>query len=467
MSAQGQAEAGQEVRASAVRRAVTGAAIGNLIEWFDYASYGYLAATIAAVFFAAGNETAALMGAFGVFAVSFIVRPIGGLFWGHFGDKLGRKRILALTIIIMSASTFAIGLIPSYAAIGLAAPLLLLVARLVQGFSAAGEYAGAASFIAEYASERRRGLLVSMVPASTAAGLALGILVATLLQYNLTEAALQSWGWRVPFLMAGPLGVIGLYIRMRLEDTPVFQELENRQEIEQAPLLTGLRRNYRQILVAFGVVCLNAVGFYMILSYMPTYLSQELGFSSLTSNMTTMVSLGTYVLLLPFVGTLADRVGRKPVLIGACVLFVVFTIPAFELLSLGGVAFAILAQLLLGAMLAGNDGVLATFLTEMFPTTVRYSSFALSFNLGNALFGGTAPFVATFLIARTNNDFAPGFYLMAAAVIALLALLKTKETAWQPLQKEYNELGPGPDAEPRLTPEAGARKVEADRRESL
>ncbi len=144
MSAQGQAEAGQEVRASAVRRAVTGAAIGNLIEWFDYASYGYLAATIAAVFFAAGNETAALMGAFGVFAVSFIVRPIGGLFWGHFGDKLGRKRILALTIIIMSASTFAIGLIPSYAAIGLAAPLLLLVARLVQGFSAAGEYAGAA-----------------------------------------------------------------------------------------------------------------------------------------------------------------------------------------------------------------------------------------------------------------------------------------------------------------------------------
>jgi MHS family proline/betaine transporter-like MFS transporter len=425
-----------EPRTSEVRRAVFGAAIGNLIEWFDYASYGYLAAVIAAVFFAPGDETAALLATFAVFAVSFVVRPIGGLVWGHYGDKIGRQRVLALTIIIMSVGTFAIGLIPPYASIGLAAPLLLLLCRLVQGFSASGEYAGASSFIAEYAPPNRRGLLVSMVPASTAAGLVLGATIAVLLQTSLSEAALQSWGWRVPFLVAGPLGVVGLYIRLRLEDTPLFRELEREHHVAQAPVLTGLRENWKQILIAFGVICLNAVGFYMILSYMPTYLSQELGFDSVTATLTTIVSVATYVVFLPLVGTLADRVGRKPVLFGACVLFVLLTLPSFELLSLGGVVFAVLAQIVLGAILAGNDGVLATFLTEMFPTTVRYSSFALSFNLGNAIFGGTAPFVATFLISLTGNNFAPGFYLMAAAVVAFLALLFTKETAKRDLQQE-------------------------------
>jgi len=436
MAVEAGAVASVEARGSAVRRAVFGAAIGNMIEWFDYASYGYLAAVIAAVFFAPGNETAALLGAFGVFAVSFVVRPIGGLVWGHYGDKVGRQRVLALTIIIMSVATFAIGLIPSYASIGIAAPLLLLACRLVQGFSASGEYAGASSFIAEYAPDNRRGLLVSMVPASTAAGLVLGAGIATLLQYNLTEAALESWGWRIPFLVAGPLGIVGLYIRLKLEDTPLFRKLEREQEVAQAPVLTGLRRNWRQILVAFGVVCLNAVGFYMILSYMPTYLSEELGFDAVTAILTTIVSVAAYVLFLPLVGTLADRVGRKPVLMVTCALFVLLTLPSFGLLSLGGVAFAILAQILLGAILAGNDGVLATFLTEMFPTNVRYSNFALSFNLGNAIFGGTAPLIATFLISLSGNTFAPGYYLMAAAGVAFVALLFTRETANKPLKQE-------------------------------
>jgi MHS family proline/betaine transporter-like MFS transporter len=425
-----------EARTSEVRRAVFGAAIGNLIEWFDYASYGYLAAVIAAVFFAPGDETAALLATFAVFAVSFVVRPIGGLVWGHYGDKIGRQRVLALTIIIMSVGTFAIGLIPPYASIGLAAPLLLLLCRLVQGFSASGEYAGASSFIAEYAPPNRRGLLVSMVPASTAAGLVLGATIAVLLQTGLSEADLQSWGWRVPFLVAGPLGVVGLYIRLKLEDTPLFKELEREHHVAQAPVLTGLRENWKQILIAFGVICLNAVGFYMILSYMPTYLSEELGFDSVTATLTTIVSVAAYVVFLPIVGTLTDRVGRKPVLFGACVLFLLLTLPSFELLSLGGVVFAVLAQIVLGAILAGNDGVLATFLTEMFPTTVRYSSFALSFNLGNAIFGGTAPFVATFLISLTGNNFAPGYYLMAAAGVAFIALLFTKETAKRGLQQE-------------------------------
>lgn len=416
----------EKTQSSGVKQAVFGAAIGNLIEWFDYASYGYLATIIAVVFFAPGNEKAALLGTFGVFAVSFIARPIGGIVWGHYGDKLGRKRILTLTIIMMSLATFAIGLIPSYASIGIAAPLLLLLCRIVQGFSASGEYAGASLFIAEYAPKSRRGLLVSMVPASTAAGLLLGALTAILLQYNLTQDALHSWGWRIPFLVSGPLGLIALYIRQKLEDTPVFKEMEH--EETQTPVFMSVRQNWKQILVAFGIICLNAVGFYTILSYMPTYLVNELGFDSMKAILTTIISLTTYVILLPLVGTLADRVGRKPVLIGASILFMLFAYPAFSLLSLGGM-YAVLAQILLGAILAGNDGVLATFLSEMFPTSVRYTCFGLSFNMGNAIFGGTAPFIATFLILQTGNMFAPAFYLMAAALVAFVALLGTKETA--------------------------------------
>ncbi len=410
---------------SEIKRVVFGAGMGNLIEWFDYASYGYLATIIAAVFFAPGNERAALLGTFGVFAISFIARPIGGIVWGHYGDKLGRKRILILTIILMSLGTFLIGLIPSYATIGMAAPLLLLLCRLLQGFSASGEYAGASLFIAEHAPKSRRGLLVSVVPASTAAGLLLGALTAAGLEFSLTEDALHSWGWRIPFLVSGPLGLIALYLRLKLEDTPSFQELDH--EKPQDPVFMSIRQNWVKILVAFGVICLNAVGFYTILSYMPTYLSNELGFDSVKSILSTIASLGTYVIFLPIVGALADRVGRKPVLIGASILFILFSYPAFMLLSLGGV-YAVLAQIFLGAILAGNDGVLATFLSEMFPTSVRFTCFGLSFNLGNAIFGGTAPFIATFLILQTGNNFAPALYLMAAALIAFIALLKTKET---------------------------------------
>ena len=415
-----------EVNPSDVKKAVMGASIGNLIEWFDYASYGYLATIIAVVFFPAGNPQLALLGTFGVFAVSFIARPIGGIIWGHYGDKLGRKKILILTLLLMSISTFAIGLIPSYATIGIAAPLLLLLCRIVQGFSASGEYAGASLFIAEYAPKGRRGLLVSMVPASTAAGLMLGALAAFGLEATLSHEALHSWGWRIPFLLAGPLCLIALYLRMKLEDTPVFNEMGHSEE--QLPIAKTVKLNWKQILIAFGVILLNAVGFYTILSYMPTYLTNELNFSGTVGILTTLVSLTTYVIFLPMVGTLADRVGRKPVLIGACISFILLSYPAFLLLTLGGI-WPVIALILLGAILAGNDGVLATFLTEMFPTKVRYTCFGLSFNLGNAIFGGTAPFIATFLILQTDNQFAPAFYLMAAALVALVALTRTKETA--------------------------------------
>lgn len=374
------------------------------------------------------------MATFAVFAISFIVRPIGGIIWGWIGDRFGRREALAWSILIMSGATTAIALLPDYRHIGVWAPVLLLLMRVIQGFSAAGEYAGAASFIAEYSPPDRRGLFVSIVPASTAAGLLFGSLLSGLLFWMLSDAQMQSWGWRLPFLLALPLGFIGLYIRLKLEDTPKFRELEAAQTVEETPIRDLFHNHRREIIIAFGVTCLNAVGFYLILSYMPTYLSTELGWSHVEASISTSISLVAYILLIFLMGQLSDKFGRKTVLITASLLFIVLTVPLFLMLDGASFTTVILIQVAFGALLTINDGTLASFLTEIFPTRVRFSGFAFSFNSANALFGGTAPFVATFLIGTTGSTLAPAWYLVAAAIVALIAILMTAETARRPLK---------------------------------
>ncbi|KSU64174.1 MFS transporter [Arthrobacter sp. NIO-1057] len=422
----------QEVRQTR-RKVIAASFIGNFVEWFDYAAYGYLAVTIAAVFFPSDDPQAGLLMAFGVFAISFMVRPIGGFIWGHLGDKIGRREALSYSILLMTGATFCIALLPGYAVIGIGAPLLLLVLRLVQGFSAAGEYAGASAFLVEYAPANRRGLYAAVVPASTATGLLAGSLMAAGLTSLLSAESLESWGWRLPFLLAAPLGLIGRYIRTKLEDSPAFVEASATSAPEGSPVGSLIKNHWRQLLQASGAVLLNAVGFYVILSYMPTYLSEELGLDATGSYLATTIALLTYIGFIFLTGLLSDRFGRKRVLISASILFVLFTVPAFMLLETGGFLLIILVQIALGAMLALNDGTLPSFLAEMFPTRVRYSGFAVSFNLSNALFGGTAPFIATLLIATSGSVIAPGWYLMAAAVISLVAVASSVETSRKPL----------------------------------
>ena len=411
------------------RRVVVASFIGNFVEWFDYAVYGYLATTIAVVFFPEADRTAALLSTYALFAISFLVRPLGGFFWGHLGDRIGRKNALAYSILIMSGATFCIALLPGYATIGLAAPGLLLLLRVIQGFSAAGEYAGSSAFLVEYAPPKRRGMYAAVVPGSTATGLLLGSLIATLMTSLMSTDQIESWGWRIPFLLAAPMGLIGRYIRNRLEDTPEFAALAQADDAITAPTRELLTKHWRTGLIASGAVLLNAVGFYVILSYMPTYLSEEVGIDSTRSYVATTLALLTYIGFIFLTGALSDRFGRKKVLLSASVLFVVFTVPAFMLLDTGTFLVILGVQILLGGMLTLNDGTLPSFLAELFPTSVRYSGFAVSFNLSNALFGGTAPFVATWLIATTGNLLAPGFYLMAAAVVSGIAVLLARETA--------------------------------------
>lgn len=417
------------------RRVVAASFIGNFVEWFDYAVYGYLAATISTVFFPDADPTTGLLLTFGVFALSFVVRPLGGFFWGHLGDKVGRREALSWSILVMSIATFAIALLPTYAMVGILSPVLLLVVRVVQGFSASGEYAGASSFLVEYAPPGRRGVYAAVVPASTAAGLLFGSLLAALLTWVLSDGQMHGWGWRLPFLLAAPMGLIGRYIRYRLEDTPAFRALEKDDEVAGTPILEMFRVHGRLLAIALGAALLNAVAFYVLLSYMPTYLSEELGFGKTQSFLATTVSLATYIGFIFLTGLGSDRWGRKTMLLTASTLFICLSVPAFLLLDGAGFLTILLIQVVLGAMLTLNDGTLPSFLAEMFPTRVRYSGFAISFNLANAIFGGTAPFVATLLISQTGSKIAPAWYLVAAAAVSLVAVLASRETCREPLRE--------------------------------
>ncbi|MBF8757699.1 MFS transporter [Pseudomonas guariconensis] len=428
----------QDAERQALRKAARASFMGNFVEWFDYAAYGYLATIIAATFFPDADKTTGLLATFAVFALSFIVRPLGGVVWGHFGDRHGRRNALSWSILIMSVSTFCIGILPSHAQIGVWAPCLLLLIRLVQGFSASGEYAGASAFLAEYAPAGRRGLYTSIVPASTAAGLLFGAAFVATLHALLSTEALHSWGWRLPFLLAAPFGLVGRYIRMSLQDTPKFLEMEQRLESKgcggSTPIRELLTLHRRSLLIGIGVTCLNAVAFYLLLSYMPTYLSNEMGMSERDSFIASTVSLATYIGLIFLMGRLSDRFGRKTMLVIASLLFLGLTVPLFSLLDHQPLLVILAIQILFGAMLAMNDGTLPCLLAEIFPTRVRFSGFALSFNIANALFGGTAPFIATWLIQVTGSTLAPAGYLLAAAAVALVAMLACRETAHRALQ---------------------------------
>jgi len=423
---------------TALKKAALACFIGTFVEWFDYASYGYLAPVIAVVFFPQENRAVSLMLTFAVFAISFILRPIGAVVWGNLGDKLGRRWALSWSILLMSGATFLIGFLPGYLALGVGAPLLLLGLRMIQGFSASGEYAGASTFLAEYAPPKRRGIYTSIVPASTATGLLAGSLLVALLHATLSTPDMQAWGWRIPFLLAGPLGIIGRYIRVHLEDSPVFLELieDSEASIPKTPIRDLFRSHLRTVLVSFGVASLNAVAFYVILSYMPTYLSEELGFPAQQSFLASSITLAVYVALIFVQGDLSDHFGRRRMLIVACVGFILLSVPLFSMLGGAGFVAVVAVEIGFTVMLTMNDGTLPTYLAESFPTEVRYSGFALTFNSANALLGGTAPFICTWLIAQTGSVMAPAWYLVAISVLALGAMIAAKSVSHLPTGKE-------------------------------
>ena len=408
----------------ALGRVALSSFLGNFIEWFDYATYTYFAITIGAVFFPESGVNSTLM-AFAIFALSFIFRPLGAVFWGNMGDKKGRKWSLSISIFLMSGAAFLIGCLPSFAAIGIASPILLLVLRSVQGFSAAGEYSGAAVFLAEYAPADKRGRYCSLVPASTATGLFVGSTVALVLKSVLPEVALVEWGWRIPFLMAGPLGYIAHFIRTRLEDSPAFHEMEREKKEVDRPSRLVFKKYRRRLLSSIAATMVNSVGFYLVLTYLPTYLTSYTTMGASEAQLATDIALVTYIFIIFGAGRLSDRVGRRRMLLGACATFIVLSIPCFLMLGTASLPIVIVAELIMCVTLSLNDANIACYQAEMFPTEVRYTGAALGSNIAYVVFGGTASFVATALIDATGNGLMPAFYMMAISAVAGVILFFT------------------------------------------
>jgi MHS family proline/betaine transporter-like MFS transporter len=421
-----------------LKRAVGAAALGNAMEWFDFGVYGYLAVTLGHVFFPGSSPMAQVIATFATFTVAFLVRPLGGLVFGPLGDRFGRQRVLAATMIMMALGTFAIGLIPSYARIGVWAPVLLLLARLLQGFSTGGEYGGAATFIAEYSTDARRGQMGSWLEFGTLGGYIAGAGVVTGLTMLLSDDSMLAWGWRVPFLVAGPLGLLGLYMRMKLEETPAFkahaEAMESAGDRPRIGLMELLGVHGRQLLKCIGLVLVFNVTDYMLLTYMPSYLTVTMGYSESKGLLLILIVMLVMMPLNVVGGRISDRVGRRPMIIGACAAMFLLAMPCMHLVRTGDDRLILLGLMLLGVALVCFTSTMPSTLPALFYTPVRYSALSLAFNVSVSLFGGTTPLVTAWLVERTGDPMVPAYYLMGAAVIGIVTMLFVRETAGLPLR---------------------------------
>lgn len=419
-----------------LRKVTIAAAAGTVVEWFDFAIYGFLAPIIAKVFFPDENHLVGLLQTFAVFAVAFALRPVGGAFFGMLGDRIGRKRVLALTVMLMSGATVAMGVLPGYATIGVWAAVLLTLARSLQGFSAGGEYAGAVTYVIEHASPNQRSRYSSWMPAATFGSFAVAALMCYLLTANLSTEAMNGWGWRIPFLVAAPMGLVAFYIRRRLQESPLFAEIADDSKTTHARLGTTLRQQWRPMLTLGGYISLTALSFYTFSTYMTTFLREVVLLPADQVLMTNVAALAFAAVLSPVLGRVCDKVGRKAMMTASSILLGALAVPAYLLASQGGLGNAFLSQILLATGAVAANVVTAVLLSEVFPTAVRYTASAITYNVSYAIFGGTAPFVATFLIATTGNKLAPALYLTVIAAGALIATYLIPETSKRSLSEE-------------------------------
>lgn len=420
-----------------LRRTIAASAIGNATEWFDYGIYAYGVTYISAALFP-GSTSEATLFALATFAISFLVRPFGGMLWGPLGDRRGRKSVLAITIIMMSAATFGIGLIPSFQAIGFWAPAILIVLRLAQGFSTGGEYGGAATFMAEHSPDARRGFYGSFLEVGTLLGFSLGALLMLGFALVLGDTAMHDWGWRLPFLAAAPLGLVGLYLRARIDESPVFREAAPREHSlrTHARDLSHLFRRHWQPMIVLGllVLALNVVN-YTLLSHMPTYLQLRLGLSPTQALYVPVIGMLFMTLLLPAAGALSDVWGRKPLWWLSLAGLFVAALPAYQLMSTG-VLGAVAGFCLLGLLYAPQLATISATFPAMFPTSARFAGLAISYNVSTSLFGGTAPAFNSWLIGITGDVNVPAYVMMAACAVGMTALPFLAETAGRPLRRE-------------------------------
>lgn len=413
---------------STLRKVIMAAAIGNFIEWFDFAIYGFLATILTQEFFPSDNMTTGLLKTFAVFAVGFALRPIGGIVFGMVGDRVGRKQTLSFTILLMAAATALIGLLPTHATIGVWAPVLLTILRCAQAFSAGGEYAGACAYVMEHAPHRRRGFFGSFIPVTTFSTFAFAAVFAYLLELALSPEAMTSWGWRVPFLVAAPVGLVGLYLRLNLDETPAFRALQQEHEVSHAPVMETIRSQLTRILRLGAFISVTGLSFYTFTTYFATYLRVVGDLTRPTSLLVVVLALLFAAALCPVAGLYTDLVGRRKTILCIGVFLIVAIYPAFALGGTGYVPAVLLGVALLAVGAVFSGVVTVPLLSEVFPTRNRYTASALTYNLAYTIFGGTAPFAATWLISATGQNMAPAFYLAVISLLAMIGGLLLRET---------------------------------------
>jgi MHS family proline/betaine transporter-like MFS transporter len=404
------------------RRVVAAGIIGNVLEWYDFAIYGYFAATIGRHFFPHEDPVAQLLSAFGVFAIGYMARPVGGVIIGHIGDRFGRRAALTFSVAAMAVPTFLIGLLPGYAAIGILAPIALTLLRMVQGLSVGGEYTSSMVFLVEHAPEGRRGLMGALISCGAAGGILIGSAVGAGFAASMSAASLEAWGWRIPFLLGILVGVAGFFLRRHI------LELAPPEQRERMPIVETLHDHWRTVLQFAGLSVYNAVGFYIAFVYLVSWMQSADGIPPDRALEINSISM---LLLLPVMiatGLLTDRFGRKPFLLLACSLGFVFAVPLFWLLHQHSLLYAQLGQLGLMVTVGLFCGVQPTIMVEAAPARVRCTAVALGYNICLGIIGGFTPLVATWLVHRTGNEIVPAFLVMAAAAVTFISVLTFRET---------------------------------------
>ncbi|MBB2917478.1 MFS transporter [Cupriavidus alkaliphilus] len=421
-------QAAPAIQPSQRRRAIVATVIGNGLEWFDFTVYSFFAVIIARLFFPTGNDLSSLLLAVATFGVGFFMRPVGGIVLGVYADRVGRKAALSLTILLMALGTTLIGIAPTYDQIGILAPLLIVVARLMQGFSAGGEMGGATAFLTEYAPARQRAYYSSWIQASIGVAVLLGAAVGTFVTSSLSEEALNSWGWRLPFLLGIVIGPVGYYIRHHLDETPAFRDTAERAD---SPLKEIFQAYPRETAASFSMVILWTVCTYVLLFYMPTYAVKVLKVPQADGFVAGMAGGCAIMVFAPLVGLLADRIGRRVLLSGSALLILVLAWPMFAYINhLPGLASLLVFQLVFGVLIATYTGPILAAFSELFPARVLSTGLSVAYNFAVTIFGGFASFIITWLIASTGSSMAPAIYVMIAAAISLVGTRFVREPSY-------------------------------------
>ncbi|PEZ82964.1 MFS transporter [Bacillus sp. AFS017274] len=423
-----------------MRRILVASLVGSSIEWFDYFLYGTVAALVFnQLFFVNEDPTIGLLLSYASFALAFFIRPFGGVIFSHIGDRIGRKKTLVLTLSLMGVATFGMGLLPTYQAVGIWAPILLITLRLVQGLGIGGEWGGALLLAVEYAPAEKRGLFGAIPQMGVTIGMLLGT-VALSIMTQLPESAFMTWGWRLPFIFSALLVFFGLWIRKGIDETPSFKKVKESGEVPKLPIVETLKNYWREVLIAVGAKVVETAPFYIFSTFVVSYATSNLGFSRTATLTAVMIATIITTILIPFMGKLSDTIGRKKLFIGGTVGMALFAFPYFWLLQQKSVLLLIVATVIgLGVIWAPITAVLGTMFSEIFDAKIRYTGITLGYQIGAALAGGTAPLVATALLNRFNNSYVPvAIYIIFASLLSLAAIWAVKDRSNQKLDETHN-----------------------------